>query len=166
LLKLEPSAHIPWQKTMLGLVVFISNLAFLGFHCCFSLRLSLLVRWPLAFLHHPRSDIRRGVQHQSSKCNPCSIANHLKSGRLRFVVILIFQEFPFHEENCVSAWVRETPTRNMFFDKSVSLHRQCHRPSPGDVSAELPFFPTGSQVPLTERLRKEWTCKGPRIRER
>src|SRR5579863_10152641 len=60
LLKLEPSAHIPWQKTMLGLVVFISHLLF-----CFSLlllaALSLLMRWPLAFLHHPRSDIGRGV---------------------------------------------------------------------------------------------------------
>jgi hypothetical protein len=29
LLKLEPSAHIPWQKTMLGLVVLISNVPFL-----------------------------------------------------------------------------------------------------------------------------------------
>jgi hypothetical protein len=28
LLKLEPSAHIPWQKTMLGLVVLISELPF------------------------------------------------------------------------------------------------------------------------------------------
>jgi hypothetical protein len=26
------------------------------------------------------------------------MAKHLKSGTLRFVVVLIFQEFPFHEE--------------------------------------------------------------------
>src|SRR5436309_8782680 len=34
----------------------------------------------------------------SCGCTACSIANHLKSGKLRFVVVLIFQEFPFHEE--------------------------------------------------------------------
>src|SRR5258707_13359429 len=62
LLKLEPSAHIPWQKTMLGLVVLISNLRF-----WFSFAgLRRLMRWPLAFLHHPRSDIGRGVQHRYS----------------------------------------------------------------------------------------------------
>src|SRR6266436_7552506 len=61
--KLEPSAHIPWQKTMLGLFAFISNLLF-----WFSLLFfpALLVCWPLAFLHHPRSDVGRGVQHRYS----------------------------------------------------------------------------------------------------
>jgi len=65
LLKLDPSAHIPWQKTMLGLVVFIPNLPF-WFSLLFFAALSLLMRWPLAFLHHPRPDIGRGVQHRYS----------------------------------------------------------------------------------------------------
>jgi hypothetical protein len=65
LLKLEPSAHIPWQKTMLGLVVFISNLPF-GFSLLFFAALSPLRRWPLAFLHHPHSDIAGGFQHRYS----------------------------------------------------------------------------------------------------
>src|SRR6201993_26049 len=64
LLKLEPSAQIPWQKTMLGLVVFISNLPF--WFSLLSSLLSPLMRGPLAFLHHPRSDIGRGVQHRYS----------------------------------------------------------------------------------------------------
>src|SRR5260370_32914579 len=59
LLKLEPSAHIPWQKTMLGFFVFISSLP--------SFWSSLpLTRRPLAFLHHPLFDIGRGVQHRYS----------------------------------------------------------------------------------------------------
>jgi hypothetical protein len=56
LLKLEPSAHIPWQKTMLGLVVFISNVPFVLISLLFFLQLSLLVRWTRAFLRHPCSD--------------------------------------------------------------------------------------------------------------
>src|SRR5260370_41549277 len=55
LLKLEPSAHIPWQKTMLGLVVLISDLPF-WFSLLFFAALSLLTRSPVAFLRHPRSD--------------------------------------------------------------------------------------------------------------
>src|SRR5580700_10068870 len=54
--KLEPSAHIPWQKTMLGLVVFISNLPFFDFVALLP-ALSLLVRWTLSFLRHPGSDV-------------------------------------------------------------------------------------------------------------
>src|SRR5262249_4997881 len=43
--------------------------SFFGFHCCPSLpfpSLSLLVRGPLPFLRHPRSDICRGAQHGNS----------------------------------------------------------------------------------------------------
>jgi len=65
LLKLEPSAHIPWQKTMLGLV-FISSLRSFGVHCCSCLRFSPLMRGALAFLHHPLFDIGRGVQNRYS----------------------------------------------------------------------------------------------------
>jgi hypothetical protein len=54
--KLEPSAHIPWQKTMLGLVVFIANLPFFDFVALLP-ALSLFVRWTLTFLRHPCSDV-------------------------------------------------------------------------------------------------------------
>ena len=67
LLKQEPSAQSPWQKTMLGLVVLISNLPLFWFSLLFFATLSLWVRLPLAFLHHPRSDIGRGVQHRYSQ---------------------------------------------------------------------------------------------------
>src|ERR1700722_18927587 len=59
--KLEPSAHIPWQKTMLGLFVFISNFPSLSFFVALRLSLLLLLGWALAFLHHPRPDIGRCV---------------------------------------------------------------------------------------------------------
>ena len=50
---------------MLDLVVFLPNLPF-WFSLLFFAALSLLMRWPLAFLHHPRPDIDRGVQHRYS----------------------------------------------------------------------------------------------------
>src|SRR5260370_26460064 len=50
---------------MLGFVVFISKLPS-WFSLLFFVALSLLMRWPLAFLHHPRSNIGRGVQHRYS----------------------------------------------------------------------------------------------------
>src|SRR5712692_6251082 len=53
LLKLEPSAQIPWQKTMLGLVVFTSNLPLVFF--LFFPELSLLTPRLIAFLRHPLS---------------------------------------------------------------------------------------------------------------
>jgi hypothetical protein len=77
LLKLEPSAQIPWQKTMLGLVcldVFISDLFgdsrgnwWLDWFSLLSFpTFSLLVCRPLAFLRHPRSDVCGGMQHRNS----------------------------------------------------------------------------------------------------
>jgi hypothetical protein len=54
--KLEPSAHIPWQKTMLGLVVFIENLPLFDFVALLP-AFSLFVRWTLTFLRHPCSDV-------------------------------------------------------------------------------------------------------------
>src|SRR5439155_22641362 len=53
LLKLDPSAHIPCQKTMLDLVVFIPYLSF-WFSLLFFAALSLLMRWPVAFFYYPR----------------------------------------------------------------------------------------------------------------
>src|SRR6266446_3367597 len=63
LLKLEPSAHIPWQKTMLGLVVLISDLPFWFSLLFFA---AFLTRSPFAFLRHPRSDIGRGIHDRYS----------------------------------------------------------------------------------------------------
>src|SRR5580693_7614646 len=59
LLKLEPSAHIPWQKTMLGFFAFISSLP--------SFCSSLTVNAPAARAPAPSLfDIGRGVQHRYS----------------------------------------------------------------------------------------------------